>query len=128
MKKKGIWIAAAVVVIAVLLVILIPRPLLGKDAAVTSVYYKTEDITEQIDTEKLIGILADAKTAFSLRAVSAYWTEEYPFEINLMSRGTSLHIVMGKSHYVYDRHLHLARTIIGGEELYTEIFRMITQK
>ena len=125
MKKKLIIAGAAVFLIAAALLFFIPRPLVGEEISITSVNYRMQDVTEQIDLEELGELLAEQETVFSLNAVSSYLIEEYPLEINLVTDRKPLHIVMGKRHYAYEGGLGFDRTIKNGDELYKEISALI---
>ena len=129
--KKGIYIGILVLGVFCIAAALYFRssPVIENAEACTisSVYYKGEDMAEEIDLQKLGQILARYRSRASLETAGPYQMEDVTVEINGSCAGRPFHIVLGESCFQYEHAGGNRRTILHGDELMEEIEEVLVR-
>lgn len=107
--RKRILIALIIVVVLAAFALFIinafnEKPVIKNpdNALVTSVYYRDEVITSEIDTVSLIEYLATLTCTKTLKSYSPYYQSDVDFEINLRDGSKPLHILVGNINICYE--------------------------
>lgn len=129
MKKKIIVIGSAtiVMIIAAILFFSQPKKIVDTGYEIGQVTYKNNDVTEQVDCEKLASIVSKYTCSRLPHTFSPTQTSQVAVELNGSDGGKALHILLGDINVAYESANRGGYTIQNGKALLTEILNVIQQ-
>ena len=83
------------------------------------------EVTEEIDIQELVQILARYRSRAALETAGPYQMEDVTAEINGSCAGRPFHIVLGESCFQYEHAGGKRRTVLHGDKLLEEISEKI---
>ncbi len=127
MKKKMIVIgsAAIVMIIAAILFFSQPKQIVDTGYDIGRVTYNGNDVTEQVDCEKLASIVSKYTCSRLPHAFAPTQTSQVVVELNGSDGGKALHILLGDINVAYESANKGGYTIQNSEVLLTEILGVI---
>lgn len=129
MKKKIIVIgsAAIVMIIAAILFFSQPKKIVDTAYDIGRVTYNGNDVTEQVDCEKLASIVSNYTCSRLPHTFAPTQTSQVVVELNGSDGNNPLHILLGDINVAYESANRGGYTIQNGKALLTELLNIIQQ-
>lgn len=127
MKKKMIVIgsAAIVMIFAAILFFSQPKKIVDTAYDIGQVTYKGNNVTEQVDCEKLASIVSNYTCSRLPHPFVPYQTSQVVVELNGSDGNNPLHILLGDINVAYESGNQGGHTIQNSKALLTEILDVI---